>query len=189
MRLDVRLIAADVWAWVLRRLRVIERQHPETPTTSRRSALSNRSAGWNVPRSVRCLLLVSLSCGLVAAGCGGGGSLGANALSKEADNLQSLSAEGALLAGDAAAGKTTAIYTQQHATELRAAARNTAESLTKATAAPGLRSSLRELRRLASRVTVELGRLGSASRSEQARIARELGKAAKQSEKIGQGLQ
>jgi hypothetical protein len=58
---------------------------------------------------------------LLAAGCGGGGKLGAKALSQQARSLQSDAAEGALLAEDVFSGKTTRVYTRQHSDPRRRA--------------------------------------------------------------------
>lgn len=55
---------------------------------------------------------------LLGAGCGGGGRLGAKALSQQAKSLQSLAAEGALLAQDAVSGKTTRVYRREHSSDL-----------------------------------------------------------------------
>jgi len=55
------------------------------------------------------------------AGCGAG-ELSASALSKQADSLRSLAAEGALLAEDASAGKTTRTFSRVHSSDLDKAA-------------------------------------------------------------------
>ena len=55
---------------------------------------------------------------LLGAGCGGGGRLGAKALSQQAKSVQSLAAEGALLAQDAVSGKTTRVYRREHFSDL-----------------------------------------------------------------------
>ena len=58
---------------------------------------------------------------LLGAACGGG-DLGPTALSQRAGSLQSTAAEGALLAHDAASGKTAGTWTREHSAELAAAA-------------------------------------------------------------------
>ena len=115
--------------------------------------------------------------------------MGPHALSKEADALRSLAAEGALLAGEGAAGNVTGTYTRQHAGELHAASVQTADALKRASAGPGLGPELQELRLLASRVARDLERLGGASQHEQRAIAHRLGRTARQIETIAQGLQ
>ena len=70
-------------------------------------------------------LVVALGLGVVVlfgAGCGGGGPLGVKALSQESRSLQSLAAEGALLAQDVAAGRTTRVYARVHSSDLSTAA-------------------------------------------------------------------
>jgi hypothetical protein len=125
---------------------------------------------------------------LVASGCGGGGPLGAQSLSKQSDAIVSLAAEGALLAHDGADGRSTAIFTREHASDLSKAAATTASSLQKATAKPSLEPRLRELRRLAGQVRVQLRRLDGASQDDERTIARALEQAATAAKKIGDGL-
>jgi hypothetical protein len=115
--------------------------------------------------------------------------VGKQALSKEADALQSLAAEGALLAEESAAGNATGIYTREQAAALHAASLQAADALKRASAGPGLGPELQELRLLATRVARDLERLGHASRREQRAIARRLGRAAKRIETIANGLQ
>ncbi len=92
--------------------------------------------------------------------------------------MQSLAAEGALLARDSAAGKTTAIYTRVRSEDLSKAASTSASSLQTAKTQPGLESKLRRVASLASKVSADLKRLGHASKAEQSSLARELGTAA-----------
>jgi hypothetical protein len=151
--------------------------------------IRDQHPGASPPPFLRRLLVVGLSCALLAAGCGGGGPVDGHALSKEADALRSLAAEGALLAEVSAAGSTTDTYTRQHAAVLHTASLQTADSLKGASAGPGLRPELQELRLLAGRVARELERLGHASQHEQRALAHRLDAAAKQIETISQGLQ
>ena len=125
---------------------------------------------------------------LSGAGCGGGGTVGAKALAKESKSLQSLAAEGALLAEDVSSGKTTRIYTREHSGELHSAASQVEASLKTAKTAPGLEVELHRLEGLAVRVSTELERLGNASRDEARALQRELEAAAAGSEKIGEAL-
>jgi hypothetical protein len=123
---------------------------------------------------------------IVVAGCGGGGgSLGAKGLAKQSEAVGSLAAEGALLAEDSAAGRSTGIFRKEHSSELARAAASAAKSLRAATATPALQSPLRELRAISARVSAALGELASASQAEQRGLARRLERAARASEKIG----
>ena len=70
---------------------------------------------------------------LLASGCGGGGKLSAKALTQKSTSLESLAAEGALLARHAGAGKTTRIFTRVHSGYLHEAASKEASSLRAAT--------------------------------------------------------
>lgn len=124
---------------------------------------------------------------LVSAGCGSA-KLDAKALSHQAKSLRSDAAEGALLAQDAVAGKTTRVYTREHSSELSKAASEIAATLNAATTDPELDSPRRRLAALSSRVSVEVQRLGGASSDQQRVLGRELQAAAQASEKIDKGL-
>ena len=132
---------------------------------------------------VACASLLSTACG------GGSGSLSAKSLSEHSKAVQSLAAEGALLAADSAAGKSTGTYRREHAADLSAAAAKAEKALEHATAAPGLGPKLRELRAVAARVHAELARLGGASKDEQRALRRALQAAADRSEHIGAALE
>jgi hypothetical protein len=134
------------------------------------------------------LLVVGVILALVGAGCGSGGKLGAKALSQQSKSLQSLAAEGALLAQDAVSGKTTHIYTREHSSDLYKAASQAEASLKAAKTEPALQPKLRQLTALATQVSAALKRLGGASKDEQRALGRELQTAARDSEKIGEGL-
>jgi hypothetical protein len=123
---------------------------------------------------------------ILATGCGGsGGRLGAKSLAKQSETVQSLAAEGALLARDSAAGRSTSTFRREHSSELAKAAASAATSLRAATTTPELRPQLRELRVISARVSAALGQLGSASQDEQRTLARRLDREAKASEKVG----
>ena len=94
--------------------------------------------------------------------------------------MQSLAAEGALLARDSAAGRTTGIYTRVHSEDLAKVASKSAKTLQSAKAKPGVESELHKVASLASKVSADLKRLGHASKAEQRRLARELQAAAKE---------
>jgi hypothetical protein len=117
---------------------------------------------------------------LPASGCGGGGALSAKALSQESKSLQSLAAEGALLARDAEAGRTSRIFTRVHSEDLYKAASKSSTSLRTAKTEPALEPKLRRIASLARRVSGDLKRLGHASKDEQPRLARQLEAAAKE---------
>jgi Phage integrase family len=134
------------------------------------------------------VLVLAVILALLGAGCGSGGQLGAKALSQQSKSLRSDAAEGALLAQDAVSGKTTRVYTREHSSELYKAASQAEASLKAAKTEPALRPKLRRLAALAARVSVALKRLGGASKDQQRALGRELERAARESEKIGQGL-
>jgi hypothetical protein len=116
---------------------------------------------------------------LVGGGCGSGGQLDAKGLSQQLTSLQSQAAEGALLAQDAASGRTTRTYTREHSTELYQAALQVEAMLKAATTEPALQPKLRQLVVLAGQVSAGLGRLAGASREEDRRLARQLEASAK----------
>lgn len=126
---------------------------------------------------------------LLGGGCGSGAKLGAHALSQQSKSLQSAAAEGALLAQDAASGRTTRVFTREHSSELSAAASKTESTLKAATTEPALEGAVRRLAVIAGQVGADLERLGSASRDEARALAHELEAAAEASRKIGAGLE
>ena len=140
-----------------------------------------RTANW----CTRTALIVALAS--LSTGCGGG-ELSASALSKQADSVRSLAAEGALLAGEASEGKTTGIFTRVHSSELDKTAAQTASTLEKAKTTPALEPKLHRLATLARGVSADLNRLSSAPKQEQRTLANELQRAADQSNQIAQRL-
>lgn len=106
-------------------------------------------------------LSVVLALALLAAGCGGGGTLTAESFEKEAESLQSFAAEGALLAADVTRGKSTAPFARVHAGELAAQAEKLGRKLAEAEAAPGVREQVARASRLAERVAAALQQLES----------------------------
>jgi small-conductance mechanosensitive channel len=127
-----------------------------------------------------------LGAALLCAGCGG--ELSASALSKQADSLRSLAAEGALLAEDSSAGKTTPTFRRVHSSDLDKVASKTAASLETAKTKPALESELHRLASLAQRISGDLDRLGNASKSEQRSLSNQLQRAADQSNQIAESL-
>jgi hypothetical protein len=166
----------------------------DLPTASPAVIAEGATVGSVLPRVGRVslhrerLLALAVILVVLCAGCGGGGKLGAKALSKQSKSLQSLAAEGALLAQDAVSGKTTSIFTREHSSDLHKAASQAEASLKTAKTGPALQPRLRRLAALAAQVSAALYRLGGASKAEQRTLSRELQAAAKESEQIGKAL-
>jgi hypothetical protein len=134
-------------------------------------------------------VLVAVACAsLLGAGCGGAAVLDAKALAEHSKAVQSLAAEGALLAEDSAAGRSTGIYRRSHSAELAVAAAAAQKSLAHAKATPKFESKRRELARIASKVRTDLERLRGASKDEQRALGPALEAAAHESERIGSEL-
>ena len=133
----------------------------------------------SAPNHTSRALAAVVGIGLLAAGCGSGGTLSAKALSQKSSTVQSLAAEGALLARNSAAGRTTGVFTRVHSEYLHKAASQSAKSLQSAKTTPALQPKLERTARVATRVTSELEQLGHASSAEQQRLARELERNAK----------
>jgi outer membrane murein-binding lipoprotein Lpp len=133
----------------------------------------------SAPNHTSRALAAVVGIGLLVAGCGSGGTLSAKALSQESSTVQSLAAEGALLARNSAAGRTTHVFTRVHSEYLHKAASQSAKSLQSAKTTPVLQPKLERTARVATRVTSELEQLGHASSAEQQRLARELERNAK----------
>jgi hypothetical protein len=134
------------------------------------------------------LLGLPLLLALLVAGCGGGSTLGASSLAKQADAVQSLAAEGALLGQDAADDRTTTVFLREHSSELSSAAGKLATSLDSAKTAPALRPKLLELRRLASQVQRRLDALSKPPRASTRTTARALQSAADRCKSISDSL-
>jgi hypothetical protein len=117
---------------------------------------------------VRGLVVVAIAAAALGA-CGGGGA------TKEAEQLGSASAEGALLAQEAAEGDALGSFTQVHARDLRELARPLEES-----------GSTAELRSLARRISAALGRLHDdpGDRREASRVAALLHTAAARAKRL-----
>ena len=109
---------------------------------------------------------------LVVAGCGSSGSV-----EKQAEEVGSIAAEGALLAHDASEGGTTGTFTRVHARELAKKADQLAAKIRES-----------ELRRVAQAVGVDLERLADDPGDEQgaARLEQRLDAASKRAEEIGE---
>jgi len=116
--------------------------------------------------------------------CGQGRALSPAAFSQAAKSVQSLAAEGALVAQDASAGRSTAAYVRVHGAALSEAASKSAAALRAEKSAPALAQRARTLRALATRIAADLKRLEHASSAEQRRLAHELASAAARSTKL-----
>jgi hypothetical protein len=131
--------------------------------------------------------LVSLAIAvLLAVGCGGGGTLSRDSLRKEAESIQSVAAEGALLAQDAADGRTTTPFASVHSEVLAKSAGKVARKLESAAVAPGLEQDRVRAARLATRIEEELAKLHDDpdDRANARRIADELEQAAKAAKEL-----
>jgi hypothetical protein len=124
----------------------------------------------------------------VGSACGGGGVLEAKDLLDQSKSLQSLAAEGALLAHDGASGRTTRVFMQEHSSDLFRAASQVEAALAQARSEPATVLQLRKLTVLAGRVSANLERLIVASREEQRVLAGELESAARACQTIGEAL-
>jgi hypothetical protein len=119
---------------------------------------------------------------LLLVACGGQGTLGKKALSQEAKGIESLAAEGSLLAGNAARGRSTSTFTRIHARFLRDAARSSAGTLER-----GGTSKARRLAQLADRVGNDLERLSrsGSDRDLQRLLQHDLAQAADATKRLG----
>jgi len=104
-------------------------------------------------RAVVLAVLVAL-----VAGCNGG-TVDRHALTNDAATLDSIACEGALLARNGAAGKTTAYYAREQAEELRIQASNLADALARRPALASIEARVRAKARLAARLATILQRL------------------------------
>jgi hypothetical protein len=105
------------------------------------------------------LLLISIV-RVVSAGCGGGGSVSQKDVQKQFQAIQSLAAEGALVAGGAADGRTTDVFVRVHTGYLDKAARKVETKLSSAHATGAAERDRVRAARLASSVSDELATLG-----------------------------
>jgi hypothetical protein len=148
---------------------------------------SHEEREWSAPLR-RAVLLLGVVLALVGGGCGSGGTLEAKELLQQTESLQSLAAEGALLAHDSALGRTTRIFTQEHSSYLFRATSQVEATLKLAESEPALAQQLRRLTVLAGQVSADLERLAAASSDEERMLAGELEAAARACETIGEGL-
>jgi hypothetical protein len=102
-----------------------------------------------------CLVLLALP----ASACGGGGTLSTKAFKLQAESLQSLAAEGALVADGSADGRTTETFVSVHTEYLGKAARKVETKLAEEHASGDLEQKRTRAVRLARRIADELGQL------------------------------
>jgi hypothetical protein len=96
---------------------------------------------------------------LAAAGCGGGGSVSQGDVKRQFEAIQSLAAEGALVADGAADGRTTDVFVRVHTGYLDDAAQKVATKLSSGQAEGAVERDRERAARLASQVADELARL------------------------------
>jgi hypothetical protein len=107
-----------------------------------------------VPKRPAALALVAFA----LSGCNGG-TVDDHALKRDAENVGSLATEGRLLANDVSKGASTKYFARVHAKELSRAASNLADALAERPTSPGLEPKVRELSKLAGKVSRELEQL------------------------------
>jgi hypothetical protein len=120
--------------------------------------------GWRLgtQRAVRHATgILALAASLGLAGCGGSQALDAKALQKQAEAIESLAAEAALVAGDVSEGDTTSAFVRVHAEALGKNAQTVVTLLApgKARPAPGLSQEVDRAHALARSVRVDLAQL------------------------------
>ena len=103
-------------------------------------------------------VVVIAASALVLAGCNGG-TVDRHALTNDAATLDSIACEGALLAHNAARGRTTANYTREQAEELAIQSSNLADALAKRPALASIERRVRAKARQAATVSATLHRL------------------------------
>src|SRR5258705_6819175 len=89
---------------------------------------------------------------LALAGCNGG-TVDRHALTNDAATLDSIACEGALLAHDAARGRTTSYFTREQAEELAIQSSNLADALAKRPALASIEQRVRAKAKQAARVS------------------------------------
>jgi hypothetical protein len=102
--------------------------------------------------------LALVGCAVALVGCNGG-TVDKHALTNDAAAVASMSCEGALLAHDVVAGKTTSNYVREQAEELQIQSSNLADALGKRPALAAIEHRVREKGRDAARLARMLKRL------------------------------
>jgi hypothetical protein len=133
--------------------------------------------------SRRVLCLTGLA--LALAGCGGG-TVGPHAFRKDVESVQSLAAEGALVARQVAHGDITETFVRVHTTYLERQASTLERRLSTARVEPSLAGKRRRAVRVAASVDRDLALLHRrpGDRALGARLSTELERAAKQAEEL-----
>jgi hypothetical protein len=123
---------------------------------------------------------------LAATGCGGGGTLSKKAFQKQAESIQSLAAEGSLVAHDAAKGRTTTPFVRVHTQYLREAAKKIYDELARSQASGRLADRRFEGAKLAISTAELLDQLhkASADRTVAARVEAHLKDIANQAQRL-----
>jgi molybdopterin biosynthesis enzyme len=131
-------------------------------------------------------IFLALLLAIAVSACADGDQLTEKALEKQTEAVQSAAAEGALLARDASAGRSTAAFTRVHSDALAAQARSVAKKLASAEPSPALEDERLRSLRLAEAVLENLARLGDTTddRREAGRIALRLEQEAKAAEQL-----
>jgi len=104
-------------------------------------------------------LAAAAALAFILTGCNGG-VVDRHALKRDAEQVGSLAAEGQLLAKDVARGASTRQFARVHARELSRAASDLEDALARRPTAAGIAEDVRELSRLAGKVSDELEQLG-----------------------------
>jgi hypothetical protein len=107
---------------------------------------------------VRRRALAAAALAAVLAGCNGG-TVDRHALTNDAATVDSIACEGALLAHDAAEGKTTSFYAREQAEELRIQSSNLADALSRRHALAAIERKVRAKAKDAARLARILQRL------------------------------
>jgi hypothetical protein len=140
-------------------------------------------------RRVAAVLALAASLGLT--GCGGSQALDAEALQKEAEAIESLAAEGALVAGDVSEGDTTSAFVRVHAEALGKNAQTVVAVLApdQAKPAPGLSQEVGRAHALARSVRADLAQLEDSPSPEAAASLRDrLERKAEEAKRLAESL-
>jgi hypothetical protein len=136
--------------------------------------------------------LLALVASLGLAGCGGASqTLDAEALQKQAEAIESLAAEGALVAGDASEVGTTRVFVRVHAEALGKNARTLVAALAPGMAkpAPGLSQKIGRVHALARSLRADLAKLERTPSSDAAaRLRDRLERKAEEAKRLAESL-
>jgi hypothetical protein len=115
-------------------------------------------------------VLVVVVCAGFLVGCNGG-TVDRHALTNDSATVDSMACEGALLAHNLAAGKTTRFFAREQAAALRVEASNLADALATRRAVPAIEARVRAKAKVAARVASILRRLHDHPSSDQVAVA------------------